>query len=65
MSEWERLRDAMRATERPDTVLDLTLVMREGRRLRTRRRCRSCPVSPPCPSPRTARAAAGRSRGPG
>ncbi|MEU7589651.1 hypothetical protein AB0A95_25555 [Micromonospora sp. NPDC049230] len=38
MSEWERLRDAMRATERPDTMLDLDLVMREGRRLRTRRR---------------------------
>ncbi|MEU8088291.1 hypothetical protein AB0B57_32345 [Micromonospora sp. NPDC049101] len=38
MSEWERLRDAMRATERPDPMLDLTLVMREGRRLRTRRR---------------------------
>ncbi|WP_433133325.1 hypothetical protein ACQPWW_15500 [Micromonospora sp. CA-240977] len=38
MSEWEQLRDAMRATERPETVLDLDLVMREGRRLRTRRR---------------------------
>ncbi|MEU8185271.1 hypothetical protein AB0B85_11530 [Micromonospora sp. NPDC049044] len=38
MSEWDRLRDAMRATERPEAVLDLDLVMREGRRLRTRRR---------------------------
>lgn len=38
MSEWERLRHAMRATERPDAVLDLTAVLREGRRLRTRRR---------------------------
>ncbi|MFG3644426.1 hypothetical protein ACGF3C_29560 [Micromonospora sp. NPDC047762] len=38
MSELERLRDAMRATERPDAVLDLATVMREGRRLRTRRR---------------------------
>ncbi|MGW5557757.1 hypothetical protein ACWER9_11090 [Micromonospora sp. NPDC003944] len=38
MSELERLRDAMRATERPDAVLDLSAVMREGRRLRTRRR---------------------------
>ncbi|MBQ1015269.1 hypothetical protein KBX53_30935 [Micromonospora sp. M51] len=38
MSELERLRHAMRATERPDTGLDLSAVMREGRRLRTRRR---------------------------
>ncbi|MGC4839336.1 hypothetical protein ACLQ3D_33005 [Micromonospora vinacea] len=38
MSEWDRLRHAMRATERPDAVLDLATVMREGRRLRTRRR---------------------------
>ncbi|MEU4474506.1 hypothetical protein [Micromonospora sp. NPDC023888] len=38
MSEWEQLRDAMRATERPETMLDLDLVMREGRRLRIRRR---------------------------
>ncbi|MCG5439615.1 hypothetical protein [Micromonospora foliorum] len=38
MSELERLRHAMRATERPDPVLDLDTVMREGRRLRTRRR---------------------------
>ncbi|MBM0275943.1 hypothetical protein [Micromonospora tarensis] len=38
MNEWERLRHAMRATERPDAVLDLATVMREGRRLRTRRR---------------------------
>ncbi|MET8357277.1 hypothetical protein [Micromonospora sp. NPDC005171] len=38
MSELDRLRDAMRATERPDAVLDLATVMREGRRLRTRRR---------------------------
>ncbi|WP_433319009.1 hypothetical protein ACQP0U_13365 [Micromonospora sp. CA-269861] len=38
MSELERLRHAMRATERPDAVLDLAAVMREGRRLRTRRR---------------------------
>ncbi|MEW2432285.1 hypothetical protein AB0877_30165 [Micromonospora sp. NPDC047644] len=38
MSELERLRDAMRVTERPDAVLDLVTVMREGRRLRTRRR---------------------------
>ncbi|MGW3893310.1 hypothetical protein ACWD69_32135 [Micromonospora chokoriensis] len=38
MSELEQLRHAMRATERPDTVLDLAAVMREGRRLRTRRR---------------------------
>ncbi|MGC4812941.1 hypothetical protein ACLQ29_20655 [Micromonospora sp. DT228] len=38
MSEWDLLRDAMRATERPGTVLDLDLVLREGRRLRTRRR---------------------------
>ncbi|MET8045544.1 hypothetical protein ABZU25_32330 [Micromonospora sp. NPDC005215] len=38
MSEWDRLRDAMRATERADTLLDLDLVLREGRRLRTRRR---------------------------
>ncbi|MEU5907025.1 hypothetical protein [Micromonospora sp. NPDC047527] len=38
MSEVDRLRDAMRATERPDAHLDLTVIMREGRRLRTRRR---------------------------
>ncbi|MEO3770363.1 hypothetical protein [Micromonospora sp. B9E7] len=38
MSELEQLRHAMRATERPDTVLDLAAVMRDGRRLRTRRR---------------------------
>ncbi|MGC4854880.1 hypothetical protein ACLQ24_16180 [Micromonospora sp. DT4] len=38
MSELDRLREAMRATERPDAVLDLASVMREGRRLRTRRR---------------------------
>ncbi|MGC4869047.1 hypothetical protein ACLQ3B_26815 [Micromonospora sp. DT53] len=38
MSELERLRHAMRATERPDAVLDLAAVLREGRRLRTRRR---------------------------
>ncbi|MER7591896.1 hypothetical protein ABTW72_30590 [Micromonospora sp. NPDC127501] len=38
MSELDRLRQAMRATERPDAVLDLDTVMREGRRLRTRRR---------------------------
>ncbi|MFG1872859.1 hypothetical protein [Micromonospora arborensis] len=37
MSE-DRLRHAMRATERPDAMLDLATVMREGRRLRTRRR---------------------------
>ncbi|MGI5521243.1 hypothetical protein ACQEUX_09820 [Micromonospora sp. CA-259024] len=38
MSELDRLRHAMRATERPDAMLDLATVMREGRRLRTRRR---------------------------
>ncbi|MFY1614949.1 hypothetical protein [Micromonospora sp. WMMD736] len=38
MSELDRLRDAMRATERPDAVIDLARVMRDGRRLRTRRR---------------------------
>ncbi|MEU7607858.1 hypothetical protein [Micromonospora sp. NPDC049204] len=38
MSELERLRQAMRATERPDAVLDLDTVLRQGRRLRTRRR---------------------------
>ncbi|MET8123198.1 hypothetical protein [Micromonospora sp. NPDC005189] len=38
MSELDRLRHAMRATERPDATLDLATVMREGRRLRTRRR---------------------------
>lgn len=38
MSELDRLRHAMRATERPDAMLDLVTVMREGRRLRTRRR---------------------------
>ncbi|MBM7494704.1 hypothetical protein JOD64_005926 [Micromonospora luteifusca] len=37
MSE-DQLRHAMRATERPDAMLDLATVMREGRRLRTRRR---------------------------
>ncbi|MDG4809740.1 hypothetical protein O7634_23565 [Micromonospora sp. WMMD1120] len=38
MNELERLRHAMRATERPDAVLDLDIVIRKGRRLRTRRR---------------------------
>ncbi|MEH0982281.1 hypothetical protein [Micromonospora sp. CPCC 205556] len=39
MNEVERLREAMRATERTDrTALDLTTIMREGRRLRRRRR---------------------------
>ncbi|MEU5785087.1 hypothetical protein [Micromonospora lupini] len=38
MSELDRLRDAMRATERPDATLDLATVMRAGRRLRLRRR---------------------------
>ncbi|TDB70025.1 hypothetical protein [Micromonospora sp. KC723] len=39
MNDVDRLRRAMRATERADrTSLDLTLVMREGRRLRRRRR---------------------------
>ncbi|MFF0253420.1 hypothetical protein ACFYPW_13100 [Micromonospora zamorensis] len=38
MSELERLRQAMRDTERPATSLDLAAVMREGRRLRIRRR---------------------------
>ncbi len=38
MSELERLRHAMQATERPDAVLDLATVLRDGRRLRTRRR---------------------------
>ncbi|MGV9212988.1 hypothetical protein ACTFTM_14115 [Micromonospora sp. RB23] len=38
MSELDRLREAMRATERPDAVLDLARVMRDGRRLRTRRK---------------------------
>ncbi|GAB3937865.1 hypothetical protein GCM10027614_16880 [Micromonospora vulcania] len=38
MSELDRLRDAMRITERPDATLDLATVLREGRRLRTRRR---------------------------
>ncbi|MFF5056001.1 hypothetical protein ACFY1S_22750 [Micromonospora sp. NPDC000663] len=38
MTELDRLRDAMRATERPAVTLDLAAVMREGRRLRTRRR---------------------------
>ncbi|WP_328417330.1 hypothetical protein OG470_28995 [Micromonospora sp. NBC_00389] len=38
MSELERLRHAMRATERPGATLDLASVMREGRRLRIRRR---------------------------
>ncbi|MEU1683268.1 hypothetical protein ABZ422_29820 [Micromonospora zamorensis] len=38
MSDLERLRQAMRDTERPATSLDLAAVMREGRRLRIRRR---------------------------
>jgi len=38
MSEFDRLRHAMRVTERPGVALDLTVVLREGRRLRTRRR---------------------------
>ncbi|MEV4123007.1 hypothetical protein [Micromonospora sp. NPDC049645] len=38
MNELERLRHAMRVTERPDAALDLAAVLREGRRLRTRRR---------------------------
>ncbi|MET8367581.1 hypothetical protein ABZU53_29055 [Micromonospora sp. NPDC005194] len=38
MSELDRLRHAMRATERPDATLDLATVMRAGRRLRIRRR---------------------------
>ncbi|MDG4758366.1 hypothetical protein [Micromonospora sp. WMMD710] len=38
MSELDRLRDAMRATERRGATLDLVAVMRAGRRLRTRRR---------------------------
>ncbi|WP_433538555.1 hypothetical protein ACQPZK_13110 [Micromonospora sp. CA-249363] len=38
MNELDRLREAMRATERPDAVIDLARVMRDGRRLRTRRR---------------------------
>ncbi|MET8369499.1 hypothetical protein ACPXB1_14340 [Micromonospora sp. DT68] len=38
MSEFDRLRHAMRVTERPGVALDLTAVLREGRRLRTRRR---------------------------
>ncbi|WFE54471.1 hypothetical protein [Micromonospora sp. WMMD1155] len=38
MNELDQLRHAMRATERPDAVLDLAAVMRDGRRLRTRRR---------------------------
>ncbi|MEV4480722.1 hypothetical protein [Micromonospora coxensis] len=39
MNETDQLRAAMRATERADrTVLDLTTIMREGRRLRRRRR---------------------------
>ncbi|MGC4879921.1 hypothetical protein ACLQ26_27085 [Micromonospora sp. DT43] len=38
MSELDRLRHAMRATERPDAMLDLATVMRAGRRLRIRRR---------------------------
>ncbi|GIF78207.1 hypothetical protein [Asanoa siamensis] len=37
MSELKRLRDAMRATERP-TALDVAAIMRDGRRLRRRRR---------------------------
>ncbi|MGW3606556.1 hypothetical protein [Micromonospora sp. NPDC005161] len=38
MSELDRLRHAMRATERPEATLDLAAVMRDGRRLRSRRR---------------------------
>ncbi|MEV4824074.1 hypothetical protein [Micromonospora sp. NPDC049274] len=38
MSELDRLRHAMRVTERPDATLDLAAVMRAGRRLRIRRR---------------------------
>ncbi|MCO1594369.1 hypothetical protein M8C17_04245 [Micromonospora sp. RHAY321] len=38
MSELDRLRHAMRVTERGGAPLDLDAVMREGRRLRTRRR---------------------------
>ena len=38
MSESDRLRHAMRVTERPGPALDLAAVMRDGRRLRTRRR---------------------------
>ncbi|MEH0820676.1 MULTISPECIES: hypothetical protein [unclassified Micromonospora] len=39
MNEVEQLREAMRTTERTDrTALDLTTIMREGRRLRRRRR---------------------------
>ncbi|MBQ0902290.1 hypothetical protein [Micromonospora sp. U21] len=38
MSELDRLRHAMRVTERPGATLDLAAVMRDGRRLRTRRR---------------------------
>ncbi|TNH31095.1 hypothetical protein FHG89_04220 [Micromonospora orduensis] len=38
MNELDRLRDAMRATERSAPTLDLVAVIREGRRLRTRRR---------------------------
>ncbi|GIF66391.1 hypothetical protein Ais01nite_44260 [Asanoa ishikariensis] len=37
MSELQRLRDAMRVTEQPST-LDLAAIMRDGRRLRQRRR---------------------------
>ncbi|MET8233909.1 hypothetical protein ABZS77_24870 [Micromonospora sp. NPDC005298] len=38
MTELDRLRDAMRAIEHTAAPLDLAAVMREGRRLRTRRR---------------------------
>ncbi|SIM63711.1 hypothetical protein [Micromonospora cremea] len=38
MSELDRLRHAMRVTERSGPTLDLAAVMRDGRRLRTRRR---------------------------
>ncbi|PWR10615.1 hypothetical protein DKT68_08340 [Micromonospora acroterricola] len=38
MSELDRLRHAMRVTERPGGAIDLAAVMRDGRRLRTRRR---------------------------
>ncbi|RLP94508.1 hypothetical protein EAD89_03955 [Micromonospora sp. BL4] len=38
MSDLDRLRHAMRVTERPGATVDLAAVMRDGRRLRTRRR---------------------------
>ncbi|WP_410812564.1 hypothetical protein [Micromonospora sp. 067-2] len=38
MSESEQLRHAMRVTERPGVALDLVAVLRDGRRLRIRRR---------------------------